>query len=100
MFFARRVGRQWMLTALAEFGDTDGGTSVELADRLALHGIDVEPPPEPGVFDVPSPDKPYPREPTEGWLRQTLRAFGERADDKSRDTLITRARALGFTELR
>ena len=100
MHDARLKGRQWMLTALADFGDTDGGTNVDMAERLSMFGVDVIPPPEPDADKMARPDRPYPKTPTAAWLSSTLREHGQTANPNDKvESLIARCKALGFTEI-
>jgi hypothetical protein len=89
--YPKHPGRQWMLWALEALGDADGGTSEELADRLALHGFDVVPP------EVTHPSRPYPTNPTDGWVRETLRYLGHNPREMSDVEKFRALHAAGFT---
>jgi hypothetical protein len=95
------VGRQWLITELAKFGDELKGTNKEMQTRLSLlYGIDVHVPPEPDEKEIISPEKPYPKDPTDAWLRQAIiQSNLEKIDKEKRDEMISRLKKIGFDKL-
>lgn len=94
----KEVGRQWLITELEKFDDFEKGSNEEMIERLDFFGItDIAPIQQ---TQKASLSNNYPKNPTEGWIRQAIIDCGlEVIRGEKRDAAVKRLIAFGFTEL-